>query len=897
MKTIQAIKLILEDCRQRIDRIVCLTKKDYDAQVKEAVDETLARLKNLYMLFPDLMPVSNTSNLTKEDIAVMIQTLEERVSKKYSARLLPTGNVLCDEICGHKIVTPAFSAWQGETAKEGNFVISYDKSTEKDAIAAMNYLVGNMLLSLPIKQVHLNFVNLTHSSAASPLMGKLDRSLFTYVSDNKALENLCDQMHDRMDEVLQNFSGDLVAYHEKNKKCLFPYEVIILLDYPNNSFDYSAKKLEALFENGHKGGVYFVVMHNADYNGTEMGLKGSFDLKNNATSVDLSAFAKAKPISLLDDEVLGKVFIEYLSAASQIEKKLEPIRPDLDKIFAEPYQEMDGDLEVPVGKDARGNVVNFILSDSDANHTHSFIIGTTRSGKSSFLGSFSIGAMMKYSPEDLQFYIMDFKGTEFSPYRNSKHVRTLITSGKDIHITVGVLRDIKREMDYRIKVFDDANCGVLTKYNKICPEKKLPRIILLADECQELFKTSLEYGKQYREMAELMSTIARKGSGFGIHLILATQTFANTDIPRDVMNNISDRFVLKCKSSSDSEFMIEGSSRSTASLSSGQVFNRCGEKDQLFQSYLVEREEVPGFIKLAAKKAGNLPAPSKQFCFDGDQKFVLTEKMIADLPSERYNVASLGCSIDVSLAPINIQLKKEDAENILFVGLDQDNVIRTMTNALVSLVLSAKKNKRDLKTYVINIVEDGIQPPVLDKLQKDGLIIIIDNNREASELILKLANEVIAENVEPTLLVVFNQHYMNRMLKRAVKQKTPAPAEDNGSGMVMYDTFNESNTTAIKTYGEALEKIIEGGPYIGLNTLLHVDRPKKMITADNVYFNYINARFNHVVVHQSDANASVELGIEDIKLDKLSAEPGSLRAVYCNYTKNQPQLFTPFVLK
>lgn len=897
MKTIQAIKLILEDCRQRIDRIVCLTKKDYDAQVKEAVDETLARLKNLYMLFPDLMPVSNTSNLTKEDIAVMIQTLEERVSKKYSARLLPTGNVLCDEICGHKIVTPAFSAWQGETAKEGNFVISYDKSTEKDAIAAMNYLVGNMLLSLPIKQVHLNIVNLTHSSAASPLMGKLDRSLFTYVSDNKALENLCDQMHDRMDEVLQNFSGDLVAYHEKNKKCLFPYEVIILLDYPNNSFDYSAKKLEALFENGHKGGVYFVVMHNADYNATEMRLKGSFDLKNNATSVDLSAFAKAKPISRLDDEVLGKVFIEYLSAASQIEKKLEAIRPDLDKIFAEPYQEMDGDLEVPVGKDARGNVVNFILSDSDANHTHSFIIGTTRSGKSSFLRSFSIGAMMKYSPEDLQFYIMDFKGSEFSPYRNSKHVRTLITSGKDIHITVGVLRDIKREMEYRSKVFDEANCGVLTKYNKICPEKKLPRIILLADECQELFKTSLEYGKQYREMAEDMSMIARKGSGFGIHLILATQTFANTDIPRDVMNNISDRFVLKCKSSSDSEFMIEGSSRSTASLSSGQVFNRCGEKDQLFQSYLVEREEVPGFIKLAAKKAGNLPAPSKQFYFDGNQKFVLTEKMIADLPSERYNVASLGCSIDVSLAPINIQLKKEDAENILFVGLDQDNVIRTMTNALVSLVLSAKKNKRDLKTYVINIVEDGIQPPVLDKLQKDGLIIIIDNNREASELILKLANEVIAENVEPTLLVVFNQHYMNRMLKRAVKQKTPAPAEDNGSGMVMYDTFNESNTTAIKTYGEALEKIIEGGPYIGLNTLLHVDRPKKMIAADNVYFNYINARFNHVVVHQSDANASVELGIEDIKLDKLSAEPGSLRAVYCNYTKNQPQLFTPFVLK
>ena len=65
---------------------------------------------------------------------------------------------LCDEICGHKIVTPAFSAWQGGTAKEGNFVISYSKSEENDAVAAMNYLIGNMLLALPIKRVHLNFI-------------------------------------------------------------------------------------------------------------------------------------------------------------------------------------------------------------------------------------------------------------------------------------------------------------------------------------------------------------------------------------------------------------------------------------------------------------------------------------------------------------------------------------------------------------------------------------------------------------------------------------------------------------------------------------------------------------------------------------------------------------------
>lgn len=893
MKTIQAIKLLLEDCRQRIDRIVALTKKDYEAQVKAEVDMTNESLKKLYLLFPDIIPISDTSNLTKEDIDVMIQTLEERVSTKYSARLLPTGNVLCDEICGHKIVTPAFSAWQGGTAKEGNFVISYDKSNEKDAVAAMNYLVGNMLLSLPIKRVNLNFVNLNYSTTASGLMQKLDKSLFDFISDTKGLDAFCSNMDQRMQDVLQNCGGDLVAYNDANQTMLYPYEVVVLLEYPNEMYDYSVKKLSALLENGHKGGIYFVIMNNTDNVVEHSNFKIKID--DLATPVNVKAFAKAKTVSRLDDEVIGKAFVKYVSEQAKKKLTVKAVKADFATAYKQPYAEVDGDLEIPVGVGPGGDVANFILNDS-ADHCHCFIIGSTGSGKSSFLHSIAMGAMMKYSPQDIQFYIMDFKqGIEFGAYKDSKHVKALLINNQDLQITVEILRDLAREVNERSKLFTSTGNKQISTYNRTNPENRKPHIVLMVDECQEMFKSTMDNSAMYREITTLIQTIAHQGRAYGIHLILATQTLANTEISSDILNDIKDRYLLQC-APSDAERLIEGASRTTSFLSVGQVYTKNLTEEKIFQSYFIKETEAIGLVKDIARKAGEVPG-FKQFCFNGAQEFVLTQDMIDDISAERYNVATLGRSIDLNLSPVNIQLRKDDAENILFLGLDQDNVTRTVINALVSLVQTAKNNGRTLKTYVLHFNEEGSYIPTLNRLQKEGLIEIVDNNRDASDLIVRLAGGVIAENVQPTLLVILGQQSM-RILGRAIKQAQKEDTSDLGLDSMSFDDFNMSfsDDTEIKTYGDALEKIIECGPYLGLNTLLQVDRPKKVLLKEYVNHTYINTMFNHVVALQSDAGAATELGI-DVKLDRLSADQSRLRAIYHNFAKDKSQTFTPFILK
>ena len=147
------------------------------------------------------------------------------------------------------------------------------------------------------------------------------------------------------------------------------------------------------------------------------------------------------------------------------------------------------------------------------------------------------------------------------------------------------------------------------------------------------------------------------------------------------------------------------------------------------------------------------------------------------------------------------------------------------------------------------------------------------------------------------MLVILGQQSM-RMLGRAIKQAPKKEAGDFGSDSMSFDQFSMSfnEETEMKTYGDLLEKIIECGPYLGLNTLLQVDRPKKVLLKEYVNHNYINTIFNHVVALQSDAGAASDLGIE-VRLDRLSAAKSRLRAIYHNYAKDKSQTFTPFVLK
>lgn len=907
MKTIKAIKLLLEEYKQHVERIVARSKTDYDKQVKAAQAETMGKLKKLSMLFPDLMPADNESNMSEKDMEIMLANLKRRVEMKYSARLLPSVETLRDEIYGTEFNTPAFIEWQGATSKEANFVIDYDKSNVKGAVSAMNYLVGNMLLSLPIKRVHLNFVDLNFTGAAQLFTKNLDKSLYRdLIVDTQQLNDFCKEMQQRMVTVLQE-CGNLVEYNEQNKTYRYPYEIVVLLDYPN-MYDYVAQQLAALFENGHKGGIYFVVLHNTDIKPSNQN-KSLIDMKDHYSVLNLKNLKAANTLSLLENKSLSEYVFKYVNDEATRKPKAKTVKADYEEMYKRPYEDTDSIIEVAIGEEPGGKKINFLMNAVD--HIHCFIIGQSGSGKSVFLHNIIAGAMLKYRPEDLQFYLLDFKlgGVEFNRYQDSKHVKALLVDNSDTQVTLEILRDLNEQMKERGKLLRSAGVSNIKDYNRKNPDNHMPQILFVADECHAMFNSSMSNNhKLFREMSEIVARIAKEGRSQGVHLILATQTLAQTDISSEIINNISDRYLLKC-ASADSDKMIPNSSNKTANLATGQVYYRFKDlQEATFQSYYTSNEEIPTLNNYIVNKAAKAKS-NGQFYFNGSQVFPLDDELINNLPAKRNNVAALGCSIDLQREPVQISLKADDGENILFFGInDQEQVTRTVMSALTTLMYTAKNNGRQLHAFVIDSLglDDGRYLDVLDKLQEETFVTIIKKRDVGTEL-HRIATSIINGYAEPSLLVILGQERMRDLrLNNDIEIDDSAPAENDASNFSMdLDSFDfEGNSGGknkmadISSYRKALAYILDNGPRFGVNTLLQVDMPSKVLYDDYVNAKFIFGKFNHLVMFRSEEKAATPLGLsDDIHLDQLPAEEERTRAIYYASDRDVYQMFVPYVIK
>ena len=85
-------------------------------------------------------------------------------------------------------------------------------------------------------------------------------------------------------------------------------------------------------------------------------------------------------------------------------------------------------LEIPIGSTSSSTSMNLELCpQSDSTIVHGLIGGTTGSGKSTLLHDIIINGAWLYSPEELQFILLDFKSVEFGIYSGLPHVRILST--------------------------------------------------------------------------------------------------------------------------------------------------------------------------------------------------------------------------------------------------------------------------------------------------------------------------------------------------------------------------------------------------------------------------------------------------------------------------------------
>jgi len=183
-------------------------------------------------------------------------------------------------------------------------------------------------------------------------------------------------------------------------------------------------------------------------------------------------------------------------------------------------------LDVAIGT-SEGEPVVLRLGRADGGVAyHALVGGKSGSGKSALLKTMVLGLCHRFKPSELNFFILDLKGTEFSDFAGGDgmlpHVRFVGCS--DLDQGSALLESMNDEMKRRQRQFVRLGVNNYSEYCKIATEP-LPRWILLIDEFHNLLpRDDGAISTVGAKNGELLNLLARQSGSFGIHLVLATQT-------------------------------------------------------------------------------------------------------------------------------------------------------------------------------------------------------------------------------------------------------------------------------------------------------------------------------------------------------------------------------------
>lgn len=166
---------------------------------------------------------------------------------------------------------------------------------------------------------------------------------------------------------------------------------------------------------------------------------------------------------------------------------------------------------------------------------HILLGGSTGSGKSVLLKLLLMQALHKGA----EVYIADFKGGVDFPKVWHEKCRMCFTE-EDLRYTLDQLVAV---LEYRKGAFKALGCPNIDAYNEATGQP-LPRLIFACDEVAEMLDKTGAGNERKKLLAQIenkLSTIARQGRAFGIHLILATQRPDATIIPGQIRNNMDFR--------------------------------------------------------------------------------------------------------------------------------------------------------------------------------------------------------------------------------------------------------------------------------------------------------------------------------------------------------------------
>ena len=212
------------------------------------------------------------------------------------------------------------------------------------------------------------------------------------------------------------------------------------------------------------------------------------------------------------------------------------------------YQRRRNPLTLALGRDVTGNP---IISDL-TKLPHLLIAGATGSGKSVAISSMIITWLMRNTPYEVRFVLIDPKRVELTTFGGIPHLIGPVVT--DVDDVLRALTWIMLQMDDRYRLFAQAKVRDLIGYNTWARrhyQPTLPYLVVVIDELADIMLATKG------EVEHMLTRLAQMARATGIHLVVATQRPSVDVITGLIKANFPARLAFQVTSQVDSRVILD----------------------------------------------------------------------------------------------------------------------------------------------------------------------------------------------------------------------------------------------------------------------------------------------------------------------------------------------------
>ncbi len=492
-----------------------------------------------------------------------------------------------------------------------------------------------------------------------------------------------------VEDVLQSSLRDrferIEDYNEVAGSMAQPYRAVAAVGLPEGLSRVGYGHLCALIESGLRCGIFTVLVCDkskawptdmpipSGEKVLELEINESGDWRLQSPGFENVPFEPANPPAhSIRDDLVNKIG----SAAVAASKVEIPLHSLLSAAKAGKGSSDHG-LSIVIGSQGANRSLKVQLGEGVRQHV--LIAGKTGSGKSTLLHSIISSAAYDYRPDQLQFYLLDFKkGVEFKLYAEIglPHARVIgIESEREFGRSV--LQRLDAELQQRGEEFRASGSQELAEHRR-ASGKSMPRIMLVIDEFQELF---VRDDRLAGDCAMLLDRLVRQGRSFGMHVILSSQSLAGAySLPRATLGQMAVRIAMQC-SESDASLILsdENTAARLISRPGEAIYNDAGgliEGNQPFQvAWLASDRHREMLSKITARDQSFTAELAPPVVFEGNRPCRWSPELAVHAINGDSSAGDssaglrglLGESVEIG-PPLSLELRRDTGRNVLLLA-------------------------------------------------------------------------------------------------------------------------------------------------------------------------------------------------------------------------------------